>query len=644
MSHKEALRGAGYAAVLLWVNAYVCRTWFFHPTAWMNSLHGYWAAIARLADGWLFPSWWPFWDLGIPFEYTSAPLVPAMTAAIAASRKVPPLMAVQAVSTIFYCAAPLSLFFMAWMLTRAPGYSFFAGLFYSLLSPAKILAPDGEFSWANVLNPHRFMLQALWDETPRVAALTFLLLFIFFLTRSMERRGNLYPTAAAAMLGLAMLASPFAAPSAAIAALCLLTVLRPADWRRNLVCFAAVSLFAYALAARFLPPSLWIAMAAASAAHEAWNPGAITAFAGIILAWLILVHFLERRSKDWRLPFFALLAYAMSCAPILDKWLDRRILPQPQRFRIEMEPAIALLVVFGVRPWLERWPRWSQAVLALMILVLSGVQVVHVRRLAKDALYPADVTRTIEYRTAQRVARELPGARVMLPGSIARWANTFTGVQQFSGSEGTMAYSQVQQRAMTAVYNGDASISLARLKAYGAAAVVVSGEGSREQFHPFSQPEKFRGLLPELWSEEGVTVYRVPQRTLSLAHVIPETAVVSDTAQLDRYNAAVDDASLPEAAFEWQGRNRIRIRAVTAAGQVISIQVSHHPGWSAMVNGRPAAVHRDGLGMMWVRPHQVGPATVEIRYDGGWELRICSWLSLSAVLAACFLLVRGSIR
>src|ERR1041384_1424196 len=134
------LRGAAYAAVLIWMNAYVCRTWFLHPTAWMNSLHGYWAAIARLCDNWLNPSWWPYWDFGIPFEYTSAPLVPAMAAGIAGLRHVSHLMAVQTVSLIFFCAAPVALFVMAWLLTRDPEYSFFAALFYSLLAPAQILA------------------------------------------------------------------------------------------------------------------------------------------------------------------------------------------------------------------------------------------------------------------------------------------------------------------------------------------------------------------------------------------------------------------------------------------------------------------------------------------------------------------------
>src|SRR6185369_6146840 len=110
---------------------------------------------------------------------------------------------------------------------------------------------------------------------------------------------------------------------------------------------------------------------------------------------------------------------------------------------------------------------------------------------------------------------EIPGARVMLPGSIAHWANAFTDTPQFSGSEGTVAYSQVQQSAMTAVYNGDTK----PLKAYGAAAVAVSGSGSQEYWKPYAYPEKF-DALPVLWSEDGVTVYRVPQRSSSLAHVM----------------------------------------------------------------------------------------------------------------------------
>jgi len=78
VGRSEWLRVAFFALALLCVNAYVCRELFFVRMAYMNSMHGFWIAIAKRADGsWLHPAWWPYWDAGIPFEFTYAPLVPA---------------------------------------------------------------------------------------------------------------------------------------------------------------------------------------------------------------------------------------------------------------------------------------------------------------------------------------------------------------------------------------------------------------------------------------------------------------------------------------------------------------------------------------------------------------------------------------
>jgi hypothetical protein len=36
---------------------------------------------------------------------------------------------------------------------------------------------------------------------------------------------------------------------------------------------------------------------------------------------------------------------------------------------------------------------------------------------------------------------------------------------------------------------------------------------------------------------------------------------------------------------------------------------------------------------MWIRPGCNGPCEVELDYGGGWELRICHYLSLAALAA-----------
>ena len=590
------LRGLAYATALVWISAYICRNWFYHPTAHMNSLYGYWAALAKWGAWSWPPAWWPFHDLGSPIEFLSAPLIPAMAHAIASITGVSHLLAVQAVSAIFYCAAPVALFLTAWSLTRAPGASFLAAIGYVLLSPAQILAPDGDFRWARIFEPHRFMLQAIWDETPRCASLTFLLVFLLLFARWLEsRRARVFVLACIA-LSLAMLASPFAAISAALTLLALLTARR--EHAREWAYAAGAMLLAWALAARWLPPSVWTALAAASAAHEPWNWTVPRFAAAAGVAWTVVWSALERWIREWQARFAVLLLLAMCSAPVFAYWLHTTLLPQSHRFRLEMEAAVALAAAFGFRAFLARARASARIVAVAAIVAAASAQVVHHRRLAKDALYPVDAGRKVDRRVAERAAAAFPGRVVMLPGSMAHWANWFAPVLQFGGSEGTTAYSQAQQRALVDVYAAhDLRASVAVLEAYGAAAVVAPAG-------------RFDGVLPALWTDEGLTAYQAPGRAPTV---------------------------------EWLGRNRARVTAIAEGGKPIRIPVSYHAGWRAAIDGRATEVRADSLGLIAIAPPRDGPATIELTYDGGPGLRTCAWLSVAAALACAVVLARGRV-
>jgi hypothetical protein len=148
----------------------------------------------------------------------------------------------------------------------------------------------------------------------------------------------------------------------------------------------------------------------------------------------------------------------------------------------------------------------------------------------------------------------------------------------------------------------------------------------------------------------GVTFYGVGLREPGLAHIVPENALVrrpprnsSDLSDVARYVAALDDSSLPATSCHWEGRNRIRIHTSAGAGQVLSVQESYHSGWHASIGGQPRPVEKDGLGMMWLRPQCSGACDIVLDYDGGWELRLCRWLSYAA-LAALFVLPAVGLR
>ena len=245
-ARPEYLRATLYAAVLLWVNLYIAHDFFSTHTAHMNSMHGFWIALAKRASGgWFRPSWWPYWDCGIPFEATYAPLIPAMTAAWAALASIPHSQAFSAVSGFFYCLAPMTLFLMAWLLTRAPGASFIAAMFYSLASVTELILPDGEFRLGRIWDARRMFLVSVWDDTPHMAAVSLLPLAILFLVYAIERRRAVWCAVAAATIALMTVASAFGPVLAAMAAACLLFVLRRESWAGNTLRVAAIGSYAY---------------------------------------------------------------------------------------------------------------------------------------------------------------------------------------------------------------------------------------------------------------------------------------------------------------------------------------------------------------------------------------------------------------
>ena len=244
---REKLIGAAYALAILWINAYICRELFHEDLAPMASMHGFWAALAERAQGsWFHATWWPFWDGGMPFEFTYAPLVPALTAAWAAMRGIPHTIAFNAITAALYCLAPVTLFLMAWILSRSPGYSFLAALFYSLTSPSQLLVPDSG-SIKSFWYARRLYLVASWDDTPHLAALTLLPLIVLFLWLSLRDRRLIHYAGAAALIGLAALASAFGPVTAIIAVLCVVAVHPWRDYARNFALTISIGAFGYAI-------------------------------------------------------------------------------------------------------------------------------------------------------------------------------------------------------------------------------------------------------------------------------------------------------------------------------------------------------------------------------------------------------------
>jgi hypothetical protein len=330
------------------------------------------------------------------------------------------------------------------------------------------------------------------------------------------------------------------------------------------------------------------------------------------------------------------------------------IVPQAQRYQLEMEMGVCLVAAF-VLPYrkLDLLPRSARILLA----ALGAAGLVWIgaadRQYARQLIRAADPAAKPLVQEARWIGVHLPGERVMASGESEFWLDDFTHNPQLSSGHEPTAPNWVQRVAVYTIYSGenagdrDGPVSLLWLKAFGCSAVTVPGERSGDPYHPVRNPRKFDGLLPLIWREADRSVYRVPERNRSLAHVIPASKIVNrrpsdglDTAELSAYVAALDNEPAPGASLVWRNPEQAEIVAEPGADQVISVQVSYDPGWRASANGHRLAVSADKLGLLVISPAQSGPMRIDLQFTEGRERAICSLVSALAIVSA--LLVLGA--
>jgi hypothetical protein len=635
-------------AVLGAVNFYLCQGLFYAEyTGHTNSLQGLWISMARLAgEHWFRPSWWPYHDGGIPFEHSYMPLVPAASALIGWLAGVSPARAFHTFMGLVLCFGPLTLFVMAWRITKAPGAAFWATLAYSVTSTARALLPEGDLNPVRFWSSQRIYTSVVWDDLPHQTAVCFLPLAILFLWRACERRRPVWYVLAVVASVLTVLPSVFGATALAVSAACMLATLPRERLWANLRLLAALGAISYLIVSPFLPPSLLATIRSNQQrfVEDRWSLGSVAGLAIVAGGAALIVWLLGRRKAEPWVRFFAVFAFATSAIPLMDAWLNLHFLPQPNRYHFELEMGLALIAVPLVSRLGARLPRSIAIALALFVLCIAAEHIMGLRRFTAQITRPVDMSGLIEYRMAKWMEERFPGQRVMVSGSVAQWLNVFTDTPQLSGSSYSTTPNWTQQYAMNSLLTSTSPAELEKAvlwaKAFGVQAITSCGPHTPE-FWKGQSSTRFDGLLPVLWRQEDTTIYGIPQRSPSLAHVVGEGDSAGD---LKQYVAALDNPALPLADMRWLSLRSASIRTEAHRGQAVSVQINYHPGWHARANGRPVRASRDGFGFLLVEPGCDGPCVIELSYDGGWEYRICRRLSLFTMLALAGYALAAGVR
>lgn len=580
--------------------------------------------------------WFPLWFSGMPVERVYGPGLHSTVAAIATLAHISVLQAYRLVTTSLYCLGPVTLFWMCYRLTRSRGYALAAGAVYSLFSPILLLSSVARGDLGNLLWPRRFQALVEYGESPHIAGLTLapLVVWSFHEAVGLGRRRFIPVTA---VLLAAVIVTNWTATVGLMMALAAYSISRFGEvpavrWMQA----PAIGVLAYMLVCGWVPPSVLAAVPGNASDSDATRFGIVPVASLLLLAGMLAaLHLvLDRRGVPRSFRFF-LYFFAISGFIVFARfWFDVYVVPQPHRFQLEAEMAFVALCLLPFHASWKKWKRPLRGSLLVLLALFCAFQLHEYRQGADYLTRPVVMENTIEYRVTKWVERNAPGERVFAPGSVSVWMNVFSDTPQMVGCCDQSIPSSAHRLAFTSIYDGhlagthDAEDSILWLKAYGTTVIAVPGPASKEFFKSFQNPRKFEGVLPVVWKEDDMTLYRVPVRTASLAHVIPRASEVQrlpvsgfDVDSLRPYVAALDDPSLPSADMQWLNPHEARIGTSLVSGQVVSVQVTYAPGWRATANGAAAPLHADALGLMVAEPACNGPCNLDLIYDGTPESR-----------------------
>ncbi len=624
---------AALAAVLFLVNALLTAPLFrIGYSTEMGSIEGAFIGLARyIRDHFPDLSWFPLWYGGIPYPDSYPPLLHWAVAGTGALFHISTGLAYHAVTAAIYAAAPAALFWTAWRLGANRAAAFVCALLYSLISPSCLLVREVRFDAGGWFAARRMQTLVHYGEGPHVTSLLFLALAIGLLHVALEKRRPLWYVLAALAMAATVLSNWIGGFALAVAVAAYVAAYG------RLARTAALAAYAYALALPWVSPST-VATIRANAPFVGGrfvpNLAAEAAFAAsfLVLAWIGW-----RLRLDARVRFTALFLYGTSGIALGSYWLHFSLLPQPQRYHLEMDLAVWLGAALALSAVGRPWPAPTVRIALVALIALCVPIFLHQRSMAREMERPIEIRSAAEYEISTWLGTHMAGRRVFAPGSIGFWMNAFSDTAMLNGGFDNGMRNTFLQHVQYQIYAGDQQkVMLDWLDAFGCDAIVGDWPASREVYHPYAHPERMTGLT-EIWRDGPEVIYAVPRGTTSLAHAVrtgdlPRVRPPAyDTTLLAPYLRALHDGARPAASFRWTSQHSAVIQSNLQPDDLLSVQVTWDAGWSARANGRPIRTWADALGQMAVEPRCAGPCTVELSYDGGAEMRIAGWVSRLAL-------------
>ncbi len=576
-----------------------------------------------IRQNWNQGGWQPLWYCGTRLDYIYPPALRFGTALISLYPRMTSARAYHIYTAFFYCLGIAGVYLLARIGFRSRRTAWLCAAAAALLSPAYVLFLNHRVDAAPWhLPPMRLHVLLRYGEGPHISAFA-------LLPFALAAAWLALPARRPAMLALAGIASAAVVSTnfyGATALAIFFPILCWSLWTTHhdkliWVRSAAVAALAYGLTAFWLTPSyLRITLDNMRLVSRPGNAWSVAAAGVCVLLFAVLSRRVARGKPARAWSVFVLGSLVIFSLDVIgNRYLDFRIIGEPGRLVPELDLVIILSIALGLgwlwnREWegnpLRRRP-WMARAFVLVVLLLAFREG---RRYAWHAwdIYPRDPApkSRVEHQITEWIAKNIPGSRVFVSGSVRFWYNAWHDLPQVGGgSEQGVLNGAIIPAMWEWILGTQAEPGVLWMQALGADAIVVNDKSSAELYHDYGHPKKFDGVLPVIHDNRaGDRIYQAPRRFTDRARVVEKAAVEGlapfktndDLPRLRAYVNAVEHGPGVRAALTRLSPERINVRARVEPGQALLVQESFDPYWKAYLNGRALAVQKDMMGFMLI--------------------------------------------
>ncbi|MBI3486047.1 hypothetical protein HY025_03845 [Candidatus Daviesbacteria bacterium] len=630
---------------------------------WMNkngpanlgSIEVSYVSMGRFLSDFGLISWAPFWYFGFPFHLFYTPLLPFLETFLHQVVQMPLWESYRNLTGLAYIIGPISVFFLAWQLSKKLAAGLMAGLVYSVvptvfyfLSASKEVAGD-VFS-PLFYDPRRFTILVRWGEGPHLFSLIFLPLVGVFFARLLENKSKLNLILASVFLGLTALSNAIGL-FAALMLIAIMAFVKLAQSQVNQKQIVMLTFGCVLLALGLI--SWWFNL---SFIGSFFNEGGKTSkllFSFFPWGWVLggialgLIYFLVKRvicdfglavSILWFVLLFLVVYVYYASAPGSESEARVEILPQALRYTVEVDLASGLLigVFFG---WLIKYTQKTShffvtagwIVVGIFVLIVFAYINPYLLISQKAASNLVDIQKTQEFKISSWLkshVNEQAGERVFMPGNYGFYLNWFSNIWQLRGG----LFQASTHRWPDHIYyqlsvGDDKEIARAWLTVMNSKYAVITATGSAELYKDIKNLDRFNSY-PVVETLGGDIIYQIPQVRPSQAKPVNLDQMKSllvpvkadDKAPLLAYANWVDNSSKSLADFKFLDNDDYQIKGKVNSGEGILVQMTADSGWRAYDKQNRYSVQtgKDPLGFLVLYP-KVGDFEISLRHGTSWE-------------------------